>query len=108
MSIATHAATVRLGFVLKDADQPEPMPHESFARQIVGAATEQLPTGASIAPQLPQAGDETTVCDFAPKWHAASQRLLGLGHTVWYRDNRVMLVRPRGIAYAVYDAPATY
>ena len=66
----------------------------------------KLPTGASIAPQLLQAGDETTVCDFTPQWHAASQRLLGLGHTVWYRDNRVMHVRPRGIAYAVYDAPA--
>ena len=84
----------------------EPMPHESFARQIMGAASEPLPTGASIAPHLLQAGDETTVCDFAPQWHAASQRLLGLGHTVWYRDNRVMHVRPRGIAYAVYDAPA--
>ncbi len=84
----------------------EPVPHESFARQIVGSDSEKLPTGASIAPQLLQAGDETTVCDFTPQWHAASQRLLGLGHTVWYRDNRVMHVRPRGIAYAVYDAPA--
>ena len=84
----------------------EPTPHESFARQTVGSPSEKLPTGASIAPQLLQAGDETTVCDFTPKWHAASQRLLGLGHTVWYRNNRVMHVRPRGIAYAVYDAPA--
>ncbi len=84
----------------------EPVPHESFARQTVGAAGEPLPTGASLAPHLLQAGDETTVCDFTPQWHAASQRLLGLGHTVWYRDNRVMHVRPRGIAYAVYDAPA--
>ncbi len=84
----------------------EPYEHASFARQVMGADPERLPTGAAIAPHLLQAGDETTVCDFAPKWHAASQRLLGLGHTVWYRDNRVMHVRPRGIAYAVYDAPA--
>ncbi len=84
----------------------KPAPHESFARQIMGAKSDRLPTGASIAPHLLRAGDETTVCDFAPQWHAASQRLLGLGHTVWYRDNLVMHVRPRGIAYAVYDAPA--
>jgi len=82
----------------------KPHEHDSFARQVVGLESEKLPTGASIAPHLLQAGDETTVCDFTPQWHAASQRLLGLGHTVWYRDNRVMHVRPRGIAYAVYDA----
>lgn len=83
----------------------QPIAHESFARQVVGApTTEKLPTGASIAPHFLQTGDETTVCDFAPQWHAASQRLLGLGQTVWYRNNRVMRVRPRGIAYSVYDA----
>ncbi len=80
-----------------------PAPHASFGRQRVGDAA-RLPTGASIAPSLVQAGDETTVCDFVPKWHVASGRLLGIGQTVWYRDNRVMHVRPRGIAYAVYDA----
>lgn len=79
-------------------------PIDSFARERVDEDASELPTGASIAPQLLQAGDETTVCDFQPKWHAASQRLLGIGQSVWYRDNRVMHVRPRGIAYAVYDA----
>ncbi|MBI1312104.1 hypothetical protein GC176_12490 [bacterium] len=86
-----------------------PIEHASFARQTVTAPvteTDKLPTGAGIAPQLLQPGDETTVCDFAPKWHAATQRLLGLGHTVWYHDNKVMHVRPRGIAWAVYDAKA--
>lgn len=77
---------------------------ESFTRETVGGENAPLPTGASIAPRLLQAGDETTVCDFQPKWHAGSQRLLGIGQTVWYRDNRVMHIRPRGIAYAVYDA----
>ena len=47
-----------------------------------------------------------TVCDFTPKWHAASGTLLGTGHTVWYKDNRVMPVRPRHTAYSVYDAKA--
>lgn len=46
---------------------------------------------------------ELTVCDFTPAWHAASGTLLGTGHTVWYQDNRVMHVRPRATAYAVYD-----
>ncbi len=82
----------------------EPSPHDSFARQTVTDDRKHLPTGASIAPELVQAGDQTTVCDFTPMWHAASQRLLGIGQTVWYRDNRVMDNRPRGIAYAVYDA----
>jgi len=84
----------------------EPEPIDSFRRQTFPAdpaAAEELPTGAAIAPHLLQAGDETTVCDFTPKWHAASQRLLGTGHTVWYRDNHVMHVRPKGIAYAVFD-----
>jgi len=48
-------------------------------------------------------GIEITVCDFTPKWHAATGRLLGTGHTVWYKNNRVMHVRPRDTAYAVYD-----
>jgi hypothetical protein len=44
-----------------------------------------------------------TVCDFTPKWHVQSGKLLGIGQTVWYRDNRVMDVRPRASAYATYD-----
>ncbi len=46
---------------------------------------------------------EITVCDFCPKWHAATRTLLGTGQTVWYRDNRVMSVRPRATAYSVYE-----
>ncbi|GAA5506845.1 dienelactone hydrolase family protein [Novipirellula caenicola] len=78
---------------------------DAFERQRVSndeSAT--LPGGASVAPELVRAGDETTVCDFTPKWHAASQRLLGIGQTVWYRNNRVMHASPRGIAYAVFDS----
>lgn len=46
---------------------------------------------------------EMTVCDFTPKWHAASGTLLGTGHTVVYENNRVKHVRPRSTAYSVYD-----
>lgn len=51
-------------------------------------------------------GDGTcrSVCDFWPKWHAKSGKLLGIGHTVWYtKDNKVMVPRPRHTAYSVYD-----
>ena len=80
-----------------------PAEQSVFARQVFRGLDAPLPTGAAIAPELLQPGDETTVCDFTPKWHAATGKLLGMGHTVWYRDNRVMHVRPRGTAYSVYD-----
>ncbi len=46
---------------------------------------------------------EITVCDFWPRWHARSGKLIGIGHTVVYEDNWVKPVRPRGIAYAIYN-----
>jgi len=79
-----------------------PLCRPPFARQSYHGYSDK-PTGANIAPELLRKGDQTTVCDFVPKWHAASQTLLGIGHTVWYRNNKVMHLRPRGIAYSVYD-----
>lgn len=81
-----------------------PVEQANFARQQVQTDA-PLPTGAHIAPHFLQPGDETTVCDFTPQWHAHTQTLLGTGHTVWYRENRVLHARPRGLAYAVYDLP---
>lgn len=46
---------------------------------------------------------EITVCDFWPRWHPRSNTLIGIGHTVVYQDNLVKPVRPRGIAYAIYN-----
>jgi len=43
-------------------------------------------------------------CDFWPKWHAKSGKLLGIGHTVRYRDDKVISVRRRETAWSVYDA----
>ena len=37
---------------------------------------------------------EITVCDFWPRWHARSGKLIGIGHTVVYEDNQVKPVRP--------------
>lgn len=45
-------------------------------------------------------------CDFWPKWHAATGKLLGIGHTVRYRDDKVIARRPRETCYSVYDVQA--
>ena len=43
------------------------------------------------------------ICDFTPKWHAGAGKLLGIGHTVQYQNNKVVSNRPRETAYSVYD-----
>lgn len=68
----------------------KPVEHESFAR---------VPFEFDGHKDL-----EVTVCDFSPKWHAQTGKLLGTGHTVVYENNHVRRVRPRGTAYAVYDS----
>lgn len=45
-------------------------------------------------------------CDFWPKWHAASGQLLGIGHTVRYKNNAVIAERPRETQFAVYNPAA--
>jgi len=49
---------------------------------------------------------EEGICDFTPKWHAATGRLLGTGHTVFYADDRLLPVRPRHTVWSTYE-PAT-
>ena len=49
---------------------------------------------------------EEGICDFTPKWHAASGRLLGTGHTVFYEDDKLVAVRPRHTVWSVYDPAA--
>ncbi|MGB0582110.1 MAG: sialate O-acetylesterase [Limisphaerales bacterium] len=46
---------------------------------------------------------EMTVCDFWPRWHEKTGKLLGTGHTVVYQDNKVKHVRPRATPYSIYD-----
>lgn len=48
-------------------------------------------------------GAVEVVCDFTPKWHAKAGKLLGTGHSAQYRDNKLVSVRRRWTAYAVYD-----
>ncbi len=46
---------------------------------------------------------EVTVCDFWPRWHQQSGKLLGTGHTVIYEDNKVKRIRSRATSYSIYD-----
>lgn len=82
-------------------------PLDRFARKRLGDQFSAGNQGAGIASDLVQTGDELLVCDFTPQWHSASQRLLGVGQTVWYRGNGVLPIRPRSIAYACYDSKQT-
>ena len=45
-------------------------------------------------------------CDFTPKWHAKTGKLLGTGHTVRYRNDRVIDNQDRGTSWSVYDPQA--
>ncbi len=67
----------------------EPFEHESFAR---------VPFSFEEKKDL-----EITVCDFWPRWHEKTGKLLGTGHTVVYENNKVMHKRPRSTPYAIYD-----
>jgi hypothetical protein len=49
------------------------------------------------------ASREEGICDFTPKWHAASGHLLATGHTVMYESDRLVPVRPRHTVWSVYS-----
>ncbi len=61
----------------------------------------------TLAPRMETIGGverPVAISDFWPKWHAASKKLLGTGHTVVYTtDWKVRRPRPRHTSYAVYD-----
>ena len=58
--------------------------------------------------RIPYEEGTAVICDFTPKWHAASGKLLGTGHTAIYnKDNKLIHTnRPRTTAYSVYDPEA--
>lgn len=72
-------------------------------------ATWSTPVESAAFPRKPFSWNgrddyETTVCDFWPKWHAASGKMLGIGHAAVYDNGAVAKVRPRATLYSVYDA----
>jgi hypothetical protein len=42
-------------------------------------------------------------CDFTPSYHKKTQKLLGIGHTVRYKDGVIASPSSRQTSYAVYD-----
>lgn len=48
-------------------------------------------------------GTIVAACDFTPKFHAKSGKLLGIGHTVRYSGDKVIHDRPRESSFSVYD-----
>lgn len=48
-------------------------------------------------------GVVVATCDFTPKWHAKSGKLLGIGHTVRYSGDKVIHDRKRETAWSIYD-----
>ena len=46
------------------------------------------------------------ICDFTPKWHAKSGKLLGTGHVARYVGNHLARVYPRQTSYSWYDPEA--
>ena len=53
-----------------------------------------------------EGGFEEAICDFTPKWHAASGQLLATGHTVVYADDRLVQTRRRYTVWSVFDPKA--
>jgi hypothetical protein len=60
--------------------------------------------GETLGRRAEPGGVIVAACDFWPRWHAKTGKLLGIGQTVRYRDNKVIEDRPRETCYAVYDA----
>jgi hypothetical protein len=49
-------------------------------------------------------GYEEGICDFMPKWHAKTRKLLGTAHTVIYDEqDKLVKVRARAAAWSIYD-----
>jgi len=67
--------------------------------------TGPVPHADAFARRREEGGVEVGVSDWWPAWHAASGRLLGIGHTVRYvGDNIPRHALPRSTTYSPYDA----
>lgn len=62
--------------------------------------------GETLGRRNEPGGVIVAACDFTPKWHAASGKLIGFGQTVRYTNDKVMAVRAREAAWSVYDPKA--
>ena len=58
---------------------------------------------ASLGRRNEAGGIVVSGCDYWPKWHARSGKLLAIGHTVRYRDGRVDPTTAGRTVYSIYD-----
>jgi len=65
--------------------------------------TQPVENTATLGRREEPDGVIVAACDFTPKWHAKSGKLLGIGHTVRYRDNKVIHDCPRQTTFSVFD-----
>jgi len=65
--------------------------------------TKPVEHGETLGRREEADGVIVAACDFTPKWHAQSGKLLGIGHTVRYSGDKVIHERPRETCFAVYD-----
>lgn len=80
-----------------------PAEQQDFHRQVYRVGKSPVPPGVVGNEDLLRDGDDVVVCDFTPKWHEKTQRLLGIGHTAWYRNNAIFNPRPRATAYSFWN-----
>ncbi|MDX1946549.1 MAG: sialidase family protein [Pirellulaceae bacterium] len=62
--------------------------------------------GETLGRRSEPGGVIVATCDFTPKWHAKSGKLLGTGQTVRYLNDKVIPERDRETSYSVYDPAA--
>lgn len=65
--------------------------------------TPLVENGSTLGRREEANGVIVATCDFTPKWHAKSGRLLGIGQTVRYQGDKVIHERPRETAFSVFD-----
>jgi len=60
----------------------------------------------SLGRRQEEGGLVAVICDFTPKWHAATGKLLGTGHVARYEGDRLARDYTRQTSYSWYDAAA--
>ena len=78
--------------------------HEMRTDDLGRSWTGPLAHEATLGRRAEPDGTIIAACDFWPKWHRATGKLLGIGHTVRYRNEKVVPDRQRDTSYSVYDA----
>ncbi len=78
-------------------------PINSIISRDFGKTWSQPVEHASLGRRHEANGVEVGVCDFVPQWHAKSKKLLAIGQTVRYLNDKLIAIRARETAYSVYD-----